>query len=255
MGWLLLLMADNGERVGRWGTALRAAAPARGATRSDATGLGRVGRRIGVAALGTALVVPALVPGLQSSLVDGGGGAGLGGSRTTTTYNPLTELGGQLRLPDPRPLLRYTTTDPAPDYLRLTTLDLFDDQTGWSSSELKADAREDGVDRGVPTPAGTSAADVQPLTATIEVQGLGGPWLPVPPVPSEIEVDGAWLWEDASQTVFSTRASLEDLQGQRYSVTAQRVLPSPDRLRRGGVPPSDVASWPSRRRCRTTSAR
>jgi transglutaminase-like putative cysteine protease len=235
-GWLALLMADNGERAGRWGTALRSPAPARGATRADDTSLGRVGRRIGVAALGTALVVPALLPGLESSLVDGGGFGG--GSRTTTTYNPLTELGGQLRLPEPRNLLRYTTTDPAPDYLRLTTLDRFDDQSGWSSSELSGDLQEDAVDRGIPAASG-SGGDAQPLTARILVQALGGPWLPIPPVPSEVDVDGPWLWDAASQTVFSTRTDVTRLDG-AYEVRAERVLPDAERLQRGGPQPTAV---------------
>jgi len=237
-GWLALLMADSGERVGRWGTALRSGTPT---ARSDESSLGRVGRRIGVAALGTALVVPALLPGLESSLISGNGGSGLGGgSRSTTTYNPLTELAGQLRLPEPRNLLRYSTTDPRPDYLRLTTLDLFDDQTGWSSSALSADVRRDGVESGIPTPQGASSADVQPLTSLIEVQALDGPWLPIPPVPSEIEVDGPWLWDTDSQTVFSTRTELAELDDP-YRVTAERVLPSPERLARGGAVPEQVA--------------
>lgn len=240
-GWLALLMADSGERVGHWGTALRSAGPSRGATRSDDTSLGRVGRRIGVAALGTALVVPALVPGLESSLVDGGGGSGFGGggSRTTITYNPLTELGGQLRLPEPRAVLRYTTSDPTPDYLRLTTLDRFDDDAGWSSSELSADVRQDAVSRGVPAPLGAGSADVQPLTARILVQDLGGPWLPVPPVPAEIEVDGPWLWDAETQTVFSTRTDLEELDG-AYRVESERVVPTVDRLARGGGVPESI---------------
>mgnify|MGYP003298027267 CR=1 FL=1 len=48
-------------------------------------------------------------------------------SRTTTTYNPITKLRDDLRLPRPRLVLTYRTDDPAPDYLRMTTLDQFSD--------------------------------------------------------------------------------------------------------------------------------
>ena len=84
-GWLGLLLADSSDRVSRWGTPLRSARAAQG----DPS-LGRVGRRIGAAALGVAAVVPVLVPGLDGRLLAGTGtGGGLGGSRSTTTYNPL----------------------------------------------------------------------------------------------------------------------------------------------------------------------
>ena len=148
-GWLGLLLADSSDRVARWGTPLRSAR----ASSTDPS-LGRVGRRIGGAALGIALVVPVLVPGLDGRLLGGNGtGSGLGGSRTTTTYNPLTELAGQLSQPIPQDLLTYRTTEGA-DYLRLTTLDLFDPDSGWSSSELSADFDEDRVQGGDPAPAG-----------------------------------------------------------------------------------------------------
>jgi hypothetical protein len=237
-GWLLLLMDDSTARVARWGTALRSGAP-RGLL--DDSSLGRVGRRIGVAALGVAVVVPALVPGLEARLLTGGSG-GLGGARTTVTYNPITELGGQLRLPDPRPLLDYRSTDPAPDYLRLTTLDRFDDMSGWSSSELSADLRRDVVSRSIPVPPAVRGARTQSVTTAVRVQDLGGPWLPVPAVPTGVDVPGPWLWDSDSETVFSTRVDLREVQDV-YRVTASRVVPDPSTLRREQRVPDDIAPF------------
>ena len=109
-GWLGLLLVEGGDRVTRWG-APASSAPAPAASYTD-PGVHRVGRRIGAAALGVAVVVPALVPGLDARLFDGGSGDGLGGgSRSTTTYNPITRLADQLRLPEPRELLVYRTSD------------------------------------------------------------------------------------------------------------------------------------------------
>lgn len=242
-GWLGLLMVDSSDRVGRWGTALSPSRSPRGAIRADETSLGRVGRRIGVAALGVAVIVPALLPGLESRLLDGGAGSGFGGSRTTTTYNPITELGGQLRLPEPRDLLAYRTTDPQPDYLRLTTLDRFDDSSGWSSSELSADVRDDAVSRGIPVPDGVDSADVRPLTTAVRVLDLGGPWLPVPTTPTKVDIEGAWLWDSRSETVFSTRTDVGEIDDV-YRVTATRVLPSVPVLRRDGRRlPSEIAPF------------
>ncbi|MGZ6827202.1 MAG: DUF3488 domain-containing protein, partial [Mycobacteriales bacterium] len=131
LGWLGLLLVEGSERVGRWGTPMRSSVPG-----GDDSSLGRVGRRIGVAAVGMAVVVPALVPGLDARLAGGtGGGSGGdgGGSSEAQTFNPITRLRDQLTLPRPVPLLVYRTDDPEPDYLRLTTLDVWNG-SGWSSS-------------------------------------------------------------------------------------------------------------------------
>jgi transglutaminase-like putative cysteine protease len=233
-GWLGLLLADGSDRVSRWGTPLRSAhAPA-----GDPS-LGRVGRRIGAAALGVAAVVPVLVPGLDGRLLGNGTGDGLGGSRSTTTYNPLLSLAGQLRQGTTQTLLTYDTTKGA-DYLRLTTLDLFDPDSGWSSSQLSAQLDEDGVQDGVPAPLGRSAPS-ETVDVTIDLsQRLGGPWLPVPAVPSDIEIDGPWLWDAEAETVFSTRTSVRDVD-EPYTVRTRRVQPDVSLLRQPQSVPARIA--------------
>ncbi|HWG92867.1 MAG TPA: DUF3488 and transglutaminase-like domain-containing protein [Mycobacteriales bacterium] len=238
-GWLLLLVDDAGTRVARWGTALRAG------SRSgplDDSSLGRTGRRVGVAALGLAVVVPALLPGMEARLLTGGTGSGFGGSRTVTTYNPITELGGQLRLPEPQPLLVYATNDPAPDYLRLTTLDRFDDASGWRASDLSADVRRDAVSGGIPVPTAVRSAPGQEVATRVRIQGLGGPWMPTPAVPTRVSVDGPWLWDRDSETVFSTRVDLQEVDAP-YEVSVRKVVPDPARLRAADALPDDLAPF------------
>ena len=234
-GWLGLLLADGSDRVSRWGTPLRSA---RGSQRDP--GLGRVGRRIGGAALGVAVVVPVLVPGLDGQVLGGNGtGGGLGGSRTTTTYNPLLSLAGQLREEDERTLLTYRTTEGA-DYLRLTTLDVFDTERGWSSSELSADIDDDRVQDGIP-PASGRSAPTETVDVTIDLAGeLGGPWLPVPAVPADIDIDGPWLWDAEAETVFSTRTSVREVDDP-YTVTTSRVQPDVRLLRQPQSVPGRIA--------------
>ena len=234
-GWLGLLLADSSDTVSRWGAPL----PHR-RNPSDPS-LGRVGRRIGLAALGVAVVVPALVPGLDSRLLGGGGGDGFGGgSRNVTTYNPITRLAGQLNLPEPRELLRYTTDDATPDYLRMTTLDVFDADTGWSSSALSGDPDDDRAQDGIPRPDGLTSPTR--LTSTqIRLSGqLDGPWLPTPIRTDDVDVRGPWLWDAEAETVFSTRTSLRDLEDP-YTVTAARPEPSVALLRSPQSVPDDIA--------------
>ena len=232
-GWLGLLMADGSDRVARWGTPLRSSR----AGSSDPS-VGRVGRRIGAAALGVAAVVPALVPGLDGRLLAGNGLGGSGGSRTTTTYNPLTSLAGQLQQGDQQLLLTYEADEG--QYLRLTTLDRFDEDRGWSASELSADIDEDAVQEGVPAPVGrTTETDSVEVTVDLD-RRLGGPWLPVPAVPSGVEIDGPWLWDAEAETVFSTRTSAREVD-EPYTVSSTQVRPDVALLRRPQRVPKAIA--------------
>ena len=235
-GWLFLLLVEGGDRVGRWGTPLKAARPERGAVYED-TSLGRVGRRIGAAALGVAVVVPALIPGLDARLLGGAGGEGFGegGSRTTTTYNPITRLRDDLNLPEPRLVLTYQTTDTEPDYLRLTTLDRFSD-AGWSASRLSGSTKEDGVKRGLPRPLGLTDATTREIESRITIKTLEAQWLPTPFPPRKVDVDGPWLYDGASETIFGIRVNTEKLRDEPYTIRASRVLP--DRAQLTALPPN-----------------
>jgi transglutaminase-like putative cysteine protease len=232
-GWLVLLLEEGSERVGRWGTPLNSSQTGSRAGGDD-TSLGRVGRRIGAAAVSLAVVLPAAVPGLDHRLLGGNGegnGPGTGdGPSSATTYNPLTTLKDQLTLPTPRQLFVYTTDDPDPDYVRMTTLDRYTGQ-GWASSKLEADRDEARVQKGVPTPRGeTEATSHQQLTMRVAVDSdhLDVHWLPLPYGPRKVDVDGTWLWDPQSQTVFSASRTTRKLAP--YTVTAARVLPSRDAL-------------------------
>ncbi|MCW2726099.1 MAG: transglutaminase domain protein, partial [Frankiales bacterium] len=241
-GWLVLLLVEGGERVGRWGTPLKPAQDGHSPTYQDAS-LGRVGRRIGAAAVGLAVVVPALIPGLDSQLLGGsGGGSGGGGTHVTHTYDPITRLRDDLRLPTPRDLLTYTTTDEWPDYLRMTTLDQFTD-AGWSASQLRGSTRQDGVKGGLPKPAGLTSAPTSRIEDRILVSSLDAQWLPVPFPPATVDVEGTWLYDQRSETVFALRSGTKQLT-RSYTVTADRVLPDRALLDAGSTTlPADLRRY------------
>ncbi len=239
IGWLGLLMVEGSERVGRWGTPMPSALPGARPVGDDSS-LGRVGRRIGFAAVGMAVVVPLLVPGLEHRLIGGGEGAlgGGSGSNSQKTYNPITKLKDQLTLPKPSELLLYQTNDPSPDYLRMTTLDRYTGD-GWEASDLSAFQKESQVQKGIERPIGDNA-ERRDLTMRIAIvrDHLDVFWLPVPFGPTKIDVEGTWLWDTTSQTVFSAQRSTRDLPA--YDVEASRPLPDRDALalaEAGGVPP------------------
>ncbi|MDP3712207.1 MAG: transglutaminaseTgpA domain-containing protein, partial [Mycobacteriales bacterium] len=239
-GWLALLLVEGSDRVGRWGTPLRTPGQS---GRDDDTSLGRVGRRIGAAALGIAVVVPAILPGLDTRLLDGGSGDGIGGSgkgKSSKTYNPITRLQGDLNLPDPVTLFSYTTNDQTPDYLRMTTLDTFASGQ-WSASELRADPDDDAVDDGIPTPVSVSDGGVATLDIALlmRIANLETAWLPVPATPTDVDIPGRWVWDAEAETVFSAQDTTGDLD-ETFSLKATRVLPEAGQLTGVGTVPSEI---------------
>jgi transglutaminase-like putative cysteine protease len=238
-GWMWLMLVEGSDRVSRWGTPLKT--DRNRSARYDDASLGRVGRRIGAAALGVAVVVPAMIPGLDARLLGGVGGDGNGkGSRTTTTYNPITKLRDDLRLPKPHQVLTYTTDAKSPDYLRMTTLDQFSD-AGWSSSRLSGSTQKDGVEGTLPVPHGLSAAKQTKVKVKVRIRNLDAQWLPVPAVPSKVDVEGPWLYDGRSETVYSIRSSTKKVKDQ-YTVTAIKSTPDRNLLGLGIEPDDDDAT-------------
>jgi transglutaminase-like putative cysteine protease len=243
IGWLVLLLVEGSERVGRWGTPMRSSLPG-AKPGGDDSSLGRVGRRIGFAAVGLAVVVPAALPGLDHRLIGGNGsdvgsGAGDGQGSSQKTFNPITRLGDQLSLPTPTQLLIYRTTDPQPDYLRMTTLDTYTG-SGWAASKLEADRKNARVQKGIATPVGDRAQHRDfTMKIAVDHDHLAVYWLPVPFGPTKVKVAGTWLWDPKSQTVFSASSTTVNLPA--YDVTASRALPDRDALAAAqinGVDPS-----------------
>lgn len=80
-GYLLLLLAEGRDRLSQWGRVFGGANRSPGGLSDGLSGRGggaaapvRTGRRIGVLALGIALVVPLALPALDSGLLGGRGG-------------------------------------------------------------------------------------------------------------------------------------------------------------------------------------
>jgi uncharacterized SAM-binding protein YcdF (DUF218 family) len=234
MGYLGLLLADGRDRAVRWGRPIswrKMSAPGRGPEPAPLPGPvppGRLGSRIGAAAVVVAVAIPALLPGMHGRFP--GTGAGLGGTSggvgNTTTYNPITQLQGQLLETQARELLRVSTSDPSPGYLRMTALDRFDGST-WSATPLVAPASQ-RVTKGLPAVPGLAATTaVTTVTASVTATELSVPWLPVGYPPSKISVSGDWRYDERTRTIFSTHANTRDLS---YKVTTTRPVASVDQL-------------------------
>ncbi len=230
-GWLALLLADGRERMGGWGRRLGTRTYTGDPTTSSVTPppepLGAVGRRIGIAVVALAVVVPAVVPGLSEAVFGRGGGQGSGGdgSRTVTTVNPFVSLGADLNRPQDSTVLTYRTTSESPDYLRLVTLDTFDG-ANWVPSVLTTSGRV--TDGPLPAP------DLSVLTPRTEVRTdvtlaelSDSTWLPAPYPVTAVSVEGDraqdWVWDTNNRVIWSPSS---DSDGLVYSALSLEVTPS-----------------------------
>lgn len=209
VAYLLLLASDRQER---W----RGATPA--TTVTDPTGRGGLvsggasprawlgdlatTAQVCVVAVLAALLLAPLVP-VSDPLRPGGDGQGegSGGDVRLTTVNPFVTLRRDLLEQTNTPMVYATTDATDPSYLRTTVLDVFDEDS-WSASprSLPAENSADGV---FPAPPGISAGaggvvsdwqlQLAPRYATT--------WLPLPYPVREVEVDGAWRYDERSLDV------------------------------------------------------
>lgn len=241
-GYLLLLLAEGRDRLSRWGRVFGGGPPASGwaggsanpASASRVLAPVRTGRRIGVMALGLALIAPALLPSLGSGLLDTsktGTGSGRGG--TISAVNPVVALQDNLNQEDNREVLSYKTdsTDLPGMYLRIVALDQFDG-TQWQPSKRKIE----DIPPELPQPAGM-AADVKysKVTTTVKVDdGYAQGWLPMPFPAQKVDVSGHWRFEPEGRTIIGDRG--QNTSGLSYAVTSMQVQPTAAQL--AAAPPA-----------------
>ncbi|MFJ8307697.1 MULTISPECIES: transglutaminaseTgpA domain-containing protein [unclassified Streptomyces] len=242
-GYLLLLLAEGRDRLSQWGRVFGGAARAPGRPQQgvfeSAAPLApvRTGRRIGVLALGIALVIPAMLPALDNGLLGSGGGTGDGDGNggTISAVNPLVSLQNSLNQPQDREVLRYNTNarDTKGMYLRIVALDEFDGAS-WKSSERRIKDVPDPL----PRPDGLS-----PSVSTTEVQTsisaagwYAQNWLPMPFPATQVKIKGDWRFEPVGRTLVGDRK--QTTRGAQYTVGSLLVQPTAAQLANAPAPPA-----------------
>ncbi|MFD5072362.1 transglutaminaseTgpA domain-containing protein [Streptomyces sp. NPDC058369] len=243
-GYLLLLLAEGRDRLSQWGRVFAGAARSRGGSSGglDATGGRalapvRTGRRIGVLALGIALVVPAALPALDGGLLGGtgsGGGKG-GGGGTISAVNPLVSLQDNLNQPDNRQVISYRTDAKSPGdfYLRILALDRFNGNEWRASTRGLRD-----VPKRLPTPAGLSGSvSVTEVRSTFSASSsYRQTYLPLPYPAAEVRIGGRWRYEPEGRTLVGDDG--ETTGGAQYTVTSLDVQPTSEQLAGAGAVPA-----------------
>lgn len=241
VGYLVLLLAEGRDRLAQWGRVFSGAprTPAEKPAGGTAAPL-RTGRRIGVVALGIALVVPLGLPSLDGGLLDGAGagvGTGSGGGGTISAVNPLVSLRDSLNVDEDREVMSYrTNSEETQDlYLRIVSLDDFDG-TAWKP----AVRRIKDVPESFPTPPGL-AGDVRRTEIRTNIAAANWyaqDWLPMPYPASRVDIDGQWRYEEVGRTLVGDHG--QNTRGARYTVDSLVVRPTAAQLADAPEAPADL---------------
>jgi transglutaminase-like putative cysteine protease len=239
-GYLALLAADGRERLRIWGrlvTVWQSGDEEEQVRGPDTRALAAGGRRVGLAAVCLAIVIPLLLPSMRTHGIFAKDAVPGSGGEAVTLPNPLTRMKAQLLLNGQQTVLTYRTTnrDPQTQYLQVYVLD-YDSLSGI----FKIVA---------PTPGASVQVGPRPLrrapglnaqivlaprystTVTLGrlTSGLGSrlSFLPLPYSPATIKVADGWQEDDATLMVYSGQ---DRLSGLRYTVTSTEPDPAPSQL-------------------------
>ncbi|GAA0803524.1 transglutaminase TgpA family protein [Spirilliplanes yamanashiensis] len=231
IGFLWLLVADNVDRVRRFGR--RFTGEGRDVDVWEPSPLAAAGRRLAAIGVAVAVLLPLAVPGLTTGLltqltasgVGNGPGNGPGGSGR---INLFANLSGQLNETRTFEMARVSTTERDPFYLRFGVGDVIN-ETGFANRPPTGRS----VTRGnLPDPRQTAAAGVarQQYRATVQLtkdfnMNLAPSYASV--VGTE-DLNSTWLYDTNAQVIFSNRESGSD---RTYSFDYVRTLYTPQALR------------------------
>jgi transglutaminase-like putative cysteine protease len=230
-GFLWLLVADKVDSVRRFGR--RFTGDGRDVDVWEPSPLAAAGRRLAVVGVVLAVLLPIAVPGMTSGLIEkiGGGagqGTGLGGGRGGNV-NLFAALAGQLRQTETTTLVRVSTSDTNPYYLRFAVADELTNQGFRARSPRGQSLRSLEDPRDDPR----SGVTYEAHRATVDVTDRFEMSL-APTYSEPIDIDGLggdWQYDQNMQVVFSndeTAAGKEyafDYVKSDYTVEALRTAP------------------------------
>jgi transglutaminase-like putative cysteine protease len=237
LGFLLLVGSDSVDRIRSWGRVLGPSTDDRG---DRALGGPLAGaRRLAVSSVLVAAVVPAFVPGLSDQLLQlHGGGHGNGKGGSITVINPILTLKDDLAARTNVTVVRYTTTAPHPDPLRIVSDDVFDGSQ-WSPSTGEI-PRDNKVQDGLSSPPGLSQdVPVRQLRSSITVLDLQQTYLPAPYPATKVDINGAWIYDSRTLNIVGDGVTTRNT---RYVVDHLAVEPTAEQLQAAAPPPVQVLS-------------
>jgi hypothetical protein len=249
-GYLGLLAADGRDRLRMWGrlvTFRHVQSPDETGSGPDTRDLAASGRRVGLAAVCLAIVIPVILPTMHAhdlfATGDGGGGGGSGG----TALSPLLRVTSLLK-GKPEPVLTYTTTaaNPGEQYFQVYALNYDPKDNQWLLPQHSADKATAGV---LPfaAPGVVSSTPVSHAVTNVQIStDYSGPAvLPLPYAPTHVAIkDGADGWEESSGSLMVFNNGL-DMASLKYTVDSTEATPRQANIVNGPVPGNIQAEYGS----------
>ncbi|MFG1608184.1 DUF3488 and DUF4129 domain-containing transglutaminase family protein [Actinoplanes sp. NPDC049265] len=229
VGFLWLLVADNVDRVRRFGR--RFTGDGRDVDVWEPSPLAAAGRRLAVIGVAAAILLPIVVPGLNtgllSSLTQVGTGAGSGfGGGGNGKVNLFASLSGSLQQSETKDMIQVTTNEEEPFYLRLAVAD-----TVTASGFANRTPNGSRITGTLPDPSQNSRPGVQydRYHAKVKILDLNMAFAPIyaTPVASD-DLKGTWNYDAGSQIVYSTRTTTAN---KEYDFDYVRASYRPNALR------------------------
>ncbi|MDQ4054123.1 MAG: DUF3488 and transglutaminase-like domain-containing protein [Actinomycetota bacterium] len=241
-GFMALLFLHENDLINRWGRPIGTDHDGAGSTGSFGVRTGAAksnATAIGSVATGLAVVVPLLIPTLDLNLFDFG--AGDGGDGNVKIENPTADLLRDLNRGEDIPLIRITTDDPDPDYLRVTALNRYS-ESEWSpgNRDIPSENRPDGR---MPPLQGVSAeVDFDEYDYQVSINdSFESAWLPTQFPLSAIEAEGDWRYDERTMDFFRWDKDL-DTRGMEYSMTSVELALRGSDLANASLSSSAVSS-------------
>lgn len=252
-GYLALLAADGRDRLRVWGRLVTVwqHRDHEAIQQPDTRTLAASGRRIGLAAISIAIILPLLLPGIRvHGLLNGHGADGSRGGPTIALPDPLVQMQQQLLSSANQTVLSYSTDapDPAEQYLQLYVLNYDTDSGKWFLvPPASAPASTVSVGSGPLSAAPGVSSGNSTVTYRTQVRfahgvaGYGARWnfLALPYAPADLSVTGDWHEDKATLMVYSADTPLSGL---TYTATSKEAAPSTLQLEESTWPRGSAAS-------------
>ncbi|MBO0867244.1 MAG: transglutaminase domain-containing protein [Micromonosporaceae bacterium] len=234
IGYLWLLASDNVDRVRRFGR--RFTGDGRDVDLWEPSPLAAAGRRLGVVGVALAILLPLAIPGMTSGLLDrvGGGGSGIGtgggNGNGSGSVDLFARLSGSLNQGNPFTMIKVSTNDPDPYYLRFGVADQL---TPAGFRNRVSSGGDPAVDNNFPDPTVTLPGVTQSTyNSHVQFVKFDMGLLPLyPDVTRTSQIDRAWRYDAAGQLIYSSsnRVTTADMKSYDFEYVHTRY--SPDALR------------------------